>query len=135
MLKVEKLILKELDPTGVTIKTYSMKFETSDGDSMKDYRFLLTVGKYEYYMNHEGLLIPIIPNGNNMEETIGTSGKIVDLFNKELTQEEWNALAIIHRMTKRLNIGVRFDWDKSIDVRSENTSQIVDESVFLSKEK
>lgn len=41
-----------------------------------------------------------------MEEEIGTSGKIVDLFNKELTQEEWNALAIILRLTDRLQIEI-----------------------------
>ncbi len=66
---------------------------------------------------------------------IGTTGKIVTLFEKKLTQEEWNALCIVHRMRLRLNLGIRFDWDKSIDVRSTKTSQIVDESVFLSKEK
>lgn len=58
---------------------------------------------------------------------------IEDLFEKELTQEEWNALTIIHKMTNRLSIGVRFDWSKSIDVRSETTSQIIDEDVFLNK--
>lgn len=68
------------------------------------------------------------------DDKIGTTGEIVDLFNKELTQDEWNALAIIHRMTNRLNIGIRFDWRKSIDVRSTTTSQIVNEIVFLSKE-
>lgn len=68
------------------------------------------------------------------EEIIGTTGPIVDLFNKELTQNEWNALCIVHRLTERLNVGIRFDWSKSIDVRSETGSQIVDESVFLSKE-
>lgn len=30
------------------------------------------------------------------EEIIGTTGKLVDLFEKELTQEEWNALCIVH---------------------------------------
>lgn len=69
------------------------------------------------------------------EEIIGTTGELVDLFNKELSQEEWNALAIIHRMTNRLDIGIHFDWDKSIDVRSLTKSQIIDESVFLTKEK
>ncbi len=68
------------------------------------------------------------------EAIIGTTGEIVDLFNEKLTQEEWNALCVIHRMRKRLNLGVRFDWSKSIDVRSEKTSQIVDESVFLNRE-
>lgn len=70
-----------------------------------------------------------------MEEEIGTSGLIVDLFNKELTQEEWNALAIIHRLTNRLQIEIIYKWQSSIDVRSKEYSQIVDESVFLNKEK
>ncbi len=69
------------------------------------------------------------------EEEIGTTGEIVDLLNKELTQEEWNALAIIHRMSNRLHLGIRFDWEHSIDVKSPYTSQIVNESVFLSREK
>ena len=65
------------------------------------------------------------------EEIIGTTGEIVDLFNDELTKEEWNALAVVHKMKNRLNLGIRFDWSKSIDVRSDATSQIVDESVFI----
>ena len=69
-----------------------------------------------------------------MEEIIGTTGKIVDLFKSELTDEEWSALAIIHRMTNRLNLGVHFDWSHSIDVRSEITYQIIDESVFFDME-
>lgn len=69
------------------------------------------------------------------DDEIGMTGEIVDLFNKELTQEEWNALCVIHRLTLRLDIGIHFDWTKSIDVRSTTTSQIVDEEVFLSKEK
>ena len=68
------------------------------------------------------------------EENIGVTGQLVDLFNNELTQNEWNALAIGHRMSKRLNVGIRFDWSKSIDVRSNNYSQIIDERVFLDKE-
>lgn len=68
------------------------------------------------------------------EEIIGTTGKLVDLFNESLTQEEWNALCVVHRLTSRINVGIRFDWSKSIDVRSEDYSQIIDESVFLSKE-
>ena len=68
------------------------------------------------------------------EKIIGTTGEIIDLFNKELTQDEWNALSIIHRMSARLNVGIHFDWSKSIDVRSSTSSQIVDESVFLNKE-
>lgn len=69
-----------------------------------------------------------------MEEIIGSSGELVDLFNSRLTQEEWNALCVIHRLTNRLNVGIRFDWSHSIDVRSSSTSQIIDESVFLTKE-
>ncbi|WP_139257341.1 hypothetical protein [Flavobacterium micromati] len=69
------------------------------------------------------------------EEIIGITGPIVDLFNKELTQEEWNALAIVHRMTNRLCLGIRFDWKSSIDVKSQTTPQIVDESVFLDRKK
>lgn len=68
------------------------------------------------------------------DKIIGTTGPIVDLFKKELTPEEWKALCVVHRMRLRLNLGIRFDWDKSIDVRSESTSQIVDESVFLDRE-
>ena len=67
------------------------------------------------------------------EGIIGSTGPIVDLFNKELTQEEWNALVIIHKLTNRLNLGIRFDWSKSIDVKCHEYSQIVDESVFLNK--
>ena len=68
------------------------------------------------------------------EDVIGTTGDIVDLFNKELTSEEWCALAVIHRLTNRLDVGIRFDWSKSIDVKSKTTSQIVDDSVFLDRE-
>jgi hypothetical protein len=68
------------------------------------------------------------------EEIIGTTGEIVDLFNKELTSEEWCALAIVHRMSNRLSVGIHFDWSKSIDVKSKTTSQIVDDSVFLNRE-
>ena len=69
-----------------------------------------------------------------MDEIVGTTGKLVDLFNDNLTQEEWDALCIVHRLGARLNVGIRFDWSKSIDVRSNDYSQIIDESVFLSKE-
>jgi len=64
----------------------------------------------------------------------GTTGKLVDLFNENLTQEEWNALCVVHRLGTRLGVGIRFDWSKSIDVRSSEGSQIIDESVFLSRE-
>lgn len=66
---------------------------------------------------------------------IGRRGELVDLFNDKLTQKEWNALCIVHRLTNRLELGIRFDWEKSIDVRSGNSSQIIDESVFFNKEK
>jgi hypothetical protein len=69
------------------------------------------------------------------DDLIGTTGEIVDLFVENLTQEEWNALCIVHRMRLRLNLGIRFDWSRSIDVKSPTTSQIVDESVFLNREK
>lgn len=69
------------------------------------------------------------------EEIIGTTGKLVDLFNQNLTQEEWNALCVVHRLGARLNVGIRFDWSKSIDVRSKEYSQIIDESVFLNRER
>lgn len=70
------------------------------------------------------------------EDEIGTTGFVVDLFNSKLTQEEWNALCIVHRLTNRLNVGIRFEWTKSIDVKvAGNDSQIVDVSVFLNKEK
>jgi hypothetical protein len=69
------------------------------------------------------------------EEIIGTTGKLVDLFNENLTQEEWNALCIVHRLGARLDVGIRFDWSKSIDVRSKECSQIIYERVFLNKER
>jgi hypothetical protein len=37
-------------------------------------------------------------------------------------------------MSNRLSVGIRFDWAKSIDVKSKTTSQIIDESVFLDRE-
>ena len=69
------------------------------------------------------------------DKAIGTTGEIVDLFNEKLTQEEWNALCIIHRLSLRLDAGIRFDWSHSIDVKTKKHSQIIDESVFLNKEK
>jgi hypothetical protein len=68
-----------------------------------------------------------------MEKIVGTTGPIVDLFNKELTQQEWDAICLIHELTNRLNVGIRFDYTKSIDVRSETCSQIIDDSVYLNK--
>ncbi len=68
------------------------------------------------------------------EIIVGTTGKLVDLFNENLTQEEWNALCVVHRLGTRLSVGIRFDYSKSIDVRSEECSQIIDDSVFLNKE-
>ncbi|MGB4838459.1 MAG: hypothetical protein WBP08_05650 [Saprospiraceae bacterium] len=69
------------------------------------------------------------------EEIIGATGKLVDMFNENLTQEEWNALCIVHRLGARLNVGIKFDWINSIDVCSEDYSQIIDESVFLNRER
>lgn len=80
------------------------------------------------------MAIKSILNMEENEEIIGTTGPGVDLLNDNLTQEEWNALCVVHRMTNRLDIGIRFDYSKSIDIRFENGSQIVDESVYLSKE-
>lgn len=68
------------------------------------------------------------------DDDIGTTGEIVDLFNQELTDDEWNALCVVHRMRNRLSLGIRFEWPDSIDVRSKTTSQIVDESVFLKRQ-
>ena len=68
------------------------------------------------------------------EEIIGTTGKLVDLFNENLTQEEWTAPCIVHSLSTRLNVGLRFDWIYSIDVCSNEYSQIIDESVFLNRE-
>lgn len=68
------------------------------------------------------------------EEIIGTTGKLVDLFNENLTQEEWNAICIVHRLGKRLNVGIRFDWMNSIDVCSTEYSQIIDECIFFNRE-
>ncbi|MBL0024766.1 MAG: hypothetical protein IPO98_06985 [Saprospiraceae bacterium] len=69
------------------------------------------------------------------EEIIGATGKLVDMFNENLTQEEWNALCIVDRLGARLNVGIKFDWINSIDVCSEDYSQIIDESVFLNRER
>lgn len=71
---------------------------------------------------------------NVMEEIIGTRGEIVDFLNENLTQEEWNALCVVHRCTQRLGMGINFEWSKSIDVRLGKRSQIIDESVFMSRD-
>ena len=76
----------------------------------------------------------VVVAGDLDETIIGTTGEIVDLFKKELTQQEWDALCIIHRMRLRLELGIQFNFSKSIDVKSASTSQIVDESVFLERE-
>jgi hypothetical protein len=78
--------------------------------------------------------LDLADNMESEEEIIGITGKLVDLLNENLTQEEWNALCIVHRLRLRLDLGIRFDWSKSIDVRSEKYSQIIDESVFLNRE-
>ena len=67
------------------------------------------------------------------DDDIGMTGPLVDLFNKELTQEEWKALCIVHKLTDRLNIQIQFNFKHSIDVIGLETSQIIDEEVFLSK--
>ncbi|MCK9430178.1 MAG: hypothetical protein M0R17_09260 [Candidatus Omnitrophica bacterium] len=68
-------------------------------------------------------------------EIIGTTGVLVDFLKEKLTQEEWNALCIIHRLGNRLQLGIRFDWSRSIDIRAASSgSQIIDESVFLERE-
>lgn len=69
---------------------------------------------------------------NNLE-SVGATGSLIDLFNKELSQDEWNALCIVHKLTNRLNIGIRFDYTRSIDVKSKTGSQIIDDTVFLQK--
>ncbi len=68
------------------------------------------------------------------EPIIGTEGPIVHLFQKELTQHEWDAICIVHRLGARLNVGIQFNYTRSIDVISTSYSQIVDESVFLERE-
>ena len=62
------------------------------------------------------LAIKSILNMEENEEIIGTTGPGVDLLNDNLTQEEWNALCVVHRMTNRLDIGIRFDYSISIDL-------------------
>jgi len=74
------------------------------------------------------------PFQTKQNEVVGTTEKIVDLLNNELTQDEWNALCIVHRMTGRLNIRIQYNCSNSIDVISEDCSQIVDANVFLYRE-
>ena len=62
------------------------------------------------------MAIKSILNMEENEEIIGTTGPGVDLLNDNLTQEEWNALCVVHRMTNRLDIGIRFDYSISIDL-------------------
>jgi hypothetical protein len=76
----------------------------------------------------------ILTNHIENSEIIGTTGVLVDFLKEKLTQEEWNALCIIHRLGNRLQLGIRFDWSRSIDIRNVNGSQIIDESVFLERE-
>lgn len=71
---------------------------------------------------------------NKLEENIGTTGPGVELLKDNMTQEEWNALCVVHRMSNRLNVGIKFQYEKSVDISFENGSQIVDESVFFEKE-
>ena len=62
------------------------------------------------------MAIKSILNMEENEEIIGTTGPGVDLLNDNLNQEEWNALCVVHRMTNRLDIGIRFDYSISIDL-------------------
>ncbi len=55
---------------------------------------------------------------------------IIDEMKEQLTQEEWDSLLIVHKLTNRLNIAINFQFTKSIDVRSESDSMIVDESIL-----
>ncbi len=68
------------------------------------------------------------------DEVIGTTGVLVDYLKENLTEEEWNAISVVHCLKNRLDLGIRFDWSRSIDVRGCGTSQIVDENVFLQLE-
>lgn len=58
------------------------------------------------------------------------------LLNKELTQTEWDALCVVHRLRKRLGIGFEFGYDSSsvLTMGKEYPVQIIQESVFLEKE-
>lgn len=107
-------------------KTFSCDI---DVEFIMNLNILDSISETGTYMGDEYL-----SNENSIDEVIGMTGEIVDLFEKELTQEEWNALCVVHRMRLRLNLGIRFDWSKSIDVRGKGISQIVDEEVFLKKE-
>lgn len=69
------------------------------------------------------------------EEIIGTTGPGVDFLVENLTQEEWNAICVVHRLKNRLDMGIRFDYEHSIDIRTNDFSQIIDESVYLTREK
>ena len=63
---------------------------------------------------------------NPDEEIIGTTGPLVDFLNENLTEEEWKAIAVVHNLKNRLDMGIRFDWFRSIDVKTVNASQIID---------
>ena len=109
--------------------------EVTDGNWEEIYEILTAIWSVEYRIKLKNKCNTYLNEILHMEEEIiGTTGMLVDLFNDNLTQEEWNALCIVHRLSARLDVGIRFDWSKSIDVRSEKYSQIMDESVFLNKE-
>jgi len=65
------------------------------------------------------------------DEDPGMTGPLVDIFERELSPEEWEALRTVHLMRLRLNCGIRFDWTRSIDVNGFGTSQIIDEEVIF----
>lgn len=69
----------------------------------------------------------------DVHDCIGYTGEIVDIFENELSIEEWEAINTVHNLSNRLNIGIRFDYSKSIDVKSKYTSQIIDCEVFQNK--
>lgn len=77
--------------------------------------------------------LPDVGTYYNPDEEIGTTGPLVDFLNENLTEEEWKAIAVVHNLKNRLDMGIRFDWSKSIDVKTVNASQIIDESVFLNR--
>lgn len=56
--------------------------------------------------------------------------EIKSYLKANVTNEEFDAIAAVHKMSNRLNIGIRFDWTKSIDVRRNKASEIIDESFF-----
>ena len=68
---------------------------------------------------------------DELQDAPGMTGPLVDLFESQLTEEEWHALHVVHLMRLRLNVGIRFDWSRSIDVKGHGTSQIIDQDVIF----